>query len=78
MPLSPEGPISLTIPHISGILPSDTGNSVTSSTQQRSAARRPRSGSLVEVQEVPINEEDILDQSAYRNVNPEWVNAKGA
>jgi len=40
--------------------------------------RRGRSGSLVEVKEVATDEQDLLDQNAYNNPNPEWVNAKGA
>jgi hypothetical protein len=39
--------------------------------------RRGRSGSLVEVKEVATDEQDLLDQNAYNNPNPEWVNAKG-
>lgn len=39
--------------------------------------RRGRSSSLVEVKEVATEEQDLLDQNAYNNPNPEWVNAKG-
>ncbi|SCZ90177.1 BZ3500_MvSof-1268-A1-R1_Chr1-3g01821 [Microbotryum saponariae] len=42
-----------------------------------SPTRRPRSASVLSVQEVPINYDDSLDQAALTNVNAEWVNYKG-
>jgi hypothetical protein len=40
--------------------------------------RRPRSGSIVKVEEVGAgSDSEMLDQSAYPNVNVEWVNQKG-
>ncbi|KAL1740093.1 ORMDL family-domain-containing protein [Schizophyllum fasciatum] len=40
---------------------------------------RDRSGSLVKVEEVQDRSvEDVLDRSAYVNINANWVNAKGA
>ncbi|SGZ30730.1 BQ5605_C049g12447 [Microbotryum silenes-dioicae] len=41
-----------------------------------SPMRRPRSASVLSVQEVPINYDDSLDQAALTNVNAEWVNYK--
>ena len=39
---------------------------------------RDRSGSLVKVEEVQDRSvEDVLDRSAYVNINANWVNAKG-
>lgn len=80
MPLQ-DKPMSISIPHITGLVPptssEKSGGSSNSLAAHSSANRRPRSGSLVEVKELPVNDEDALDQSAYRNVNPEWVNAKG-
>lgn len=44
-----------------------------------SAARRARSNSIVKVEEVgPSTEVEVLDQSAFANMNVEWVNYKGA
>jgi hypothetical protein len=41
--------------------------------------RRARSGSLVKVEEVGDRSvEEVLDRSAYVNINANWVNAKGA
>ncbi|XP_006456759.1 hypothetical protein AGABI2DRAFT_78399 [Agaricus bisporus var. bisporus H97] len=40
---------------------------------------RPRSGSIVKVEEVRDRSiEDALDRNAYLNINADWVNAKGA
>lgn len=40
---------------------------------------RGRSGSLLKVEEVKDRSvEDVLDRSAYLNINADWVNAKGA
>lgn len=40
---------------------------------------RARSSSIVKVEEVgAVSQEDSLDQSAYVNMNVEWVNQKGA
>ena len=40
---------------------------------------RGRSGSIVKVEEVgDKSTEEILDRSAYVNINANWVNAKGA
>jgi hypothetical protein len=39
---------------------------------------RRRSGSIVTVEEVGGCTEDLLDRSAYLNINASWVNAKGA
>lgn len=40
--------------------------------------RRGRSGSLVKVEEVGDRSvEEVLDRSAYVNINANWVNAKG-
>ncbi|TDL29672.1 Orm1 type endoplasmic reticulum protein [Rickenella mellea] len=40
---------------------------------------RGRSGSLIKVEEVGTqSQEEVLDQSAYVNINAEWVNRKGA
>lgn len=38
---------------------------------------RARSGSLMKVEEIKESVDDVLDQSAYQNVNQEWVNRKG-
>lgn len=43
-----------------------------------SMKRRARSGSLVKVEEVGDRSvEEVLDRSAYVNINANWVNAKG-
>ncbi|KAI0065772.1 Orm1 type endoplasmic reticulum protein [Artomyces pyxidatus] len=42
------------------------------------ASRRGRSGSLLKVEKVDSSTEEVLDQSAYANLNAEWVNRKGA
>ncbi|KAJ7437106.1 ORMDL family-domain-containing protein [Mycena galericulata] len=40
---------------------------------------RPRSGSIVKVEHVGDGSvEEVLDRSAYVNINADWVNAKGA
>lgn len=39
---------------------------------------RRRSGSIVKVEEVGGRTEQLLDRSAYLNINANWVNAKGA
>ncbi|KAF9236225.1 ORMDL family-domain-containing protein [Melanogaster broomeanus] len=39
---------------------------------------RKRSGSLVKVEEIGGRVEELLDRSAYVNINANWVNAKGA
>jgi hypothetical protein len=38
---------------------------------------RRRSGSIVKVEEVGGRTEELLDRSAYLNINANWVNAKG-
>jgi hypothetical protein len=38
---------------------------------------RARSASIVKVEEVGTSEAAVLDQSAYPNMNVEWVNQKG-
>lgn len=39
---------------------------------------RPRSASIVKVEEVGDRSVDeVLDRSAYANINADWVNAKG-
>ena len=38
---------------------------------------RKRSASLVKVEEVGGRVEELLDRSAYMNINANWVNAKG-
>lgn len=38
---------------------------------------RGRSGSIVKVEQVADRNMDELDQSAYVNINANWVNAKG-
>lgn len=38
---------------------------------------RTRSGSIVKVEEVGGRVEEVLDRSAYVNINANWVNAKG-
>ena len=38
---------------------------------------RNRSGSIVKVEEVGGRVEELLDRSAYLNINANWVNAKG-
>ena len=43
-----------------------------------SSRSRPRSASLVKVEEVGDRTvEEVLDRSAYANINADWVNAKG-
>lgn len=43
-----------------------------------SSRSRPRSASLVKVEEVGDRSvEEVLDRSAYANINADWVNAKG-
>ena len=43
-----------------------------------SARGRPRSASIVKVEEVGHGSlEEVLDRSAYVNINADWVNAKG-
>ncbi|KAH8118635.1 Orm1 type endoplasmic reticulum protein [Phellopilus nigrolimitatus] len=39
---------------------------------------RGRSNSIVKVEQVTENQEQVLDQSLYANINAEWVNRKGA
>jgi len=55
-------------------------NIVTTGTspESLSAKRRGRSGSIVAVQEVAGDQQDLLDQSAFGNINADWVNSKGA
>ncbi|KAF8638541.1 hypothetical protein AX17_002084 [Amanita inopinata Kibby_2008] len=44
-----------------------------------SSRSRPRSSSIVKVEEVGDSSiEEVLDRSAYANINADWVNAKGA
>ncbi|KAF8326415.1 ORMDL family-domain-containing protein [Amanita rubescens] len=44
-----------------------------------SSRSRPRSASIVKVEEVGDHSvEEVLDRSAYANINADWVNAKGA
>ena len=38
---------------------------------------RKRSASLLKVEEVGGRVEEVLDRSAYMNINANWVNAKG-
>ncbi|KAF8309122.1 Orm1 type endoplasmic reticulum protein [Clavulina sp. PMI_390] len=73
---SPRAPISISIPAMSSHLAPIHQSS--SSASQTLRERRGRSGSLVQVQEVGSADQDLLDQSAYTNLNPEWVNGKGA
>jgi hypothetical protein len=43
-----------------------------------SSRSRPRSASIVKVEEVGDHSvEEVLDRSAYANINADWVNAKG-
>jgi hypothetical protein len=43
-----------------------------------SSRSRPRSASIVKVEEVgDYSVEEVLDRSAYANINADWVNAKG-
>ena len=45
---------------------------------RQTAKGRARSNSLVKVEEVGAqSQEEVLDQSAYVNINAEWVNYKG-
>lgn len=47
-------------------------------THQNTALRsRDRRGSIVKVEEVGGRVEELLDRSAYLNINANWVNAKG-
>ena len=47
-------------------------------THQNTALKgRNRRGSLVKVEEVGGRVEELLDRSAYVNINANWVNAKG-
>ncbi|KAG8218984.1 ORMDL family-domain-containing protein, partial [Butyriboletus roseoflavus] len=46
--------------------------------QNASLKGRKRSGSIVKVEEVGGRVEELLDRSAYVNINANWVNAKGA
>jgi len=53
----------------------------TSTSHSSSASKlkgRARSASYVKVEEIQETVDDLLDQSAYTNVNQEWVNRKGA
>lgn len=80
MPSHPESPIRISIPPVlSSAMSNHSSNSLLKPGNGSGGIRerRGRSGSLVEVQEVGYTEQDILDQSAYQNNNPEWVNAKG-
>lgn len=44
-----------------------------------SARGRPRSNSIVKVEEVGNRStEEVLDRSAFVNINADWVNAKGS
>lgn len=45
--------------------------------QNTSLKGRKRSGSIVKVEEVGERVEELLDRSAYVNINANWVNAKG-
>lgn len=82
MPTSPSSPTGLNItipPVLSHMSSSSSLNKPTTGNGGATIReRRGRSGSLVEVQEVASTEQDILDQSAWQNLNPEWVNGKGA
>ncbi|KAF8622161.1 hypothetical protein AX15_007279 [Amanita polypyramis BW_CC] len=50
-----------------------------SPTPKLSSRSRPRSASIVKVEEVGDRSvEEVLDRSAYANINANWVNAKGA
>lgn len=42
-----------------------------------SSKNRGRSNSIVKVEDVGASQEQVLDQSAYVNINAEWVNGKG-
>ena len=57
---------SLKLPHLAQSLSPD------------SFKGRRRSGSIVKVEEVGGCTEELLDRSAYLNINANWVNAKGA
>jgi len=49
-----------------------------SSSLKLSSRSRPRSASIVKVEEVGDHSvEEVLDRSAYANINADWVNAKG-
>lgn len=48
-------------------------------TSSPNVGRRKRSGSIVKVEEVGERSvEEVLDRSAFFNINADWVNAKGA
>ena len=68
MPMSPA--IKLT--------PVQINDSPSSSYHGSRLKGRRRSSSLVKVESVVENQEQVLDQSVYVNVNVEWVNRKGA
>lgn len=52
---------------------------LSSPTRVSSHRSRARSGSIVKVEEVGDRSiEEVLDRSAYVNINADWVNAKGA
>ncbi|KII95267.1 hypothetical protein PLICRDRAFT_98545 [Plicaturopsis crispa FD-325 SS-3] len=52
---------------------------MTINTSRSKLTGRGRSGSIVKVEEVGERSQDeILDRSAYSNMNADWVNAKGA
>jgi hypothetical protein len=57
---------SLKLPHLAVPLPANSHKG------------RRRSGSIVKVEEVGGHTEELLDRSAYLNINANWVNAKGA
>ncbi|KIJ69800.1 hypothetical protein HYDPIDRAFT_142411 [Hydnomerulius pinastri MD-312] len=59
-------PTSVKLPHLTLPPPTD------------SLKGRRRSGSIVKVEEVGGRVEEVLDRSAYVNINANWVNAKGA
>jgi hypothetical protein len=59
-------PSTIKLPQLAAATTSSTGK------------RRARSGSIVKVEEVGDRSvEEVLDRSAYVNINADWVNSKG-
>jgi len=69
---------STTIPSVK-IAPMSFTATQLSHPQSRNSKGRERSSSIVKVEQVGERSQDqVLDQSAYANINAEWVNRKGA
>ena len=71
-------PSTIKLPPPIDIAAAAAAAAASSPTLKLSSRSRPRSASLVKVEEVGDRSvEEVLDRSAYANINADWVNAKG-